>query len=83
HLAAQYRITKTCTQYQDLLKFQVDAVMIHAATAAHPEIAAFFLRHGIATFVDKPLANSAADCEQLYALAEQYQQPLYVGFNRR
>lgn len=83
HLAAQYRITETCTQYQDLLKFQVDAVMIHAATAAHPEIAAFFLRHGIATFVDKPLANSAADCEQLYALAEQYQQPLYVGFNRR
>ncbi len=82
-LANQYRIQRTCTRYQDLLHFQVDAVMIHAATAAHPDIAAFFLRHGVATFVDKPLADNAAACETLYDLAEQYQKPLYVGFNRR
>ncbi|WP_417869668.1 Gfo/Idh/MocA family protein [Vibrio furnissii] len=82
-LASQYRIDATCSDYRDLLGFQPDAVMIHAATAVHPEIARFFLSRGIPTFVDKPLADSAAACEQLYELAEQHRQPLYVGFNRR
>ncbi|EKO3412164.1 Gfo/Idh/MocA family oxidoreductase [Vibrio fluvialis] len=82
-LASQYRIADTCSDYRDVLNFQPDAVMIHAATAVHPEIASFFLSHGIPTFVDKPLADSAAACEQLYEVAEKHQQPLYVGFNRR
>lgn len=82
-LSQQYRITQSCTDYKDVLKFKVDAVMIHAATAIHPEIAAFFLTQGIPTFVDKPLADSASSCERLYELAEKHQQPLYVGFNRR
>ncbi|ENB2052607.1 Gfo/Idh/MocA family oxidoreductase [Vibrio fluvialis] len=82
-LASQYRIADTCTDYRDVLNFQPDAVMIHAATAVHPEIASLFLSHGIPTFVDKPLADSAAACEQLYEVAEKHQQPLYVGFNRR
>ncbi|EKO3983537.1 Gfo/Idh/MocA family oxidoreductase [Vibrio fluvialis] len=82
-LASQYRIADTCSDYRDVLNFNPDAVMIHAATAVHPEIASFFLSHGIPTFVDKPLADSAAACEQLYEVAEKHQQPLYVGFNRR
>ena len=55
----------------------VDAVMIHAATHVHPQIAAFFLEQGIPTFVDKPLADSAAEVEKLYDLAERVKQPLY------
>nr|WP_226972784.1 gfo/Idh/MocA family oxidoreductase [Vibrio sp. S234-5] len=43
----------------------------------------FFLQHGIATFVDKPLADNAKEVEALYELAIRQQQPLYVGFNRR
>lgn len=82
-LASQYRIADTCSDYRDVLNFNPDAVMIHAATAVHPEIASFFLSHGIPTFVDKPLADSTAACEQLYEVAEKHQQPLYVGFNRR
>lgn len=42
-----------------------------------------FLRQGIPTFVDKPLADSAQACETLYDLAQKHNQPLYVGFNRR
>lgn len=57
--------------------------MIHAATSIHPEIARYFLEHGIATFVDKPLADSYQECEALYQLAEKKQVPLYIGFNRR
>lgn len=83
HLVSKYRIKEYCTDYKSLIALNVDAVMVHAATAIHPDIADFFLKQGIPTFVDKPLANSAADCEKLYDTAEQYGQPLYVGFNRR
>lgn len=82
-LAKQYRISETCQDYQQLLHFGVDAVMIHAATSVHPQIAAFFLQNGIPTFVDKPLADNADDVEKLYDIAEKEKQPLYVGFNRR
>lgn len=82
-LTQQYRITEFCHDYKQLLQFDIDAVMIHTATSIHPEIARFFLDQGIPTFVDKPLADSAAVCEQLYEVAEKHSQPLYVGFNRR
>ncbi|EJL6274210.1 Gfo/Idh/MocA family oxidoreductase [Vibrio cholerae] len=82
-LAARYRVSATCTDYRDVLQYGVDAVMIHAATDVHSTLAAFFLRLGIPTFVDKLLAASAQECENLYELAEKHHQPLYVGFNRR
>lgn len=82
-LSQQYRISEYCTDYKQLLEKGVDAVMIHAATSIHVEIAQFFLSHGIATFVDKPLADSADDVDKLYELAAAKQVPLYVGFNRR
>ncbi|WP_336932074.1 Gfo/Idh/MocA family protein [Vibrio cholerae] len=82
-LATRYRVSVTCTDYRDVLQYGVDAVMIHAATDVHSTLAAFFLAQGIPTFVDKPLAASAQECENLYELAEKHRQPLYVGFNRR
>ncbi|EGR0541009.1 Gfo/Idh/MocA family oxidoreductase [Vibrio cholerae] len=82
-LAMRYRVSATCTDYRDVLQYGVDAVMIHAATDVHSTLAAFFLRLGVPTFVDKPLAASAQECENLYELAEKHHQPLYVGFNRR
>ncbi len=82
-VAKQYRISEVCRDYKELLNFNVDAVMVHAATSVHPDIASFFLSHGIPTFVDKPLADSAFACEALYDVAEKHNQPLYVGFNRR
>ncbi|MGR6859458.1 Gfo/Idh/MocA family protein [Aliivibrio salmonicida] len=82
-LASKYRVGEICRDYQQLLTMGVDAVMIHAATSVHFEIASFFLKNGIPTFVDKPLADSAEEVEQLYAIAAQHNQPLYVGFNRR
>lgn len=41
-LAQQYRIAETCQDYQQLVGMGVDAVMIHAATSVHPQIASFF-----------------------------------------
>ena len=82
-LASKYRVDQICEDYQQLLTMGVDAVMIHAATKVHVDIASFFLKNGVPTFVDKPLADSAEDVEKLYAMAGKYNQPLYVGFNRR
>lgn len=82
-LAQKYRVDQYCEDYQELLALGVDAVMIHAATRVHFEIASFFLKNGVPTFVDKPLADSAEEVEQLYAIAAKHNQPLYVGFNRR
>ncbi|WP_367989251.1 Gfo/Idh/MocA family protein [Vibrio sp. NTOU-M3] len=82
-LSRQYRCEQICQDYKQLLTMNVDAVMIHAATSIHFELASFFLRNGIPTFVDKPLADSAEQVETLYQLAQQHHQPLYVGFNRR
>lgn len=83
NLSLQYRINSCFQDYRQLNKSNVDAVMIHSSTQSHPEIARYFLQQGIATFVDKPLANNAADCEKLYELAAQNNVPLYLGFNRR
>lgn len=82
-LSTRHRVEKSCVDYRQLLALGVDAVMIHAATSAHAEIASFFLKHRVATFVDKPLADNAADVERLYELSIQHHCPLYVGFNRR
>lgn len=80
-LAAQYRIDDIYTDYQQLP--ELDAVMIHSATASHLELAAYFLARRVAVFVDKPLCDNYADCERLYALAARFNVPLFVGFNRR
>lgn len=82
-LSKQYRVNAVYQDYRDLTKANVDAVMIHSSTVSHPQIAAYFLQQGIPTFVDKPLADNAHDCEKLYELAEIKNVPLYMGFNRR
>lgn len=82
-LARQYRIAECFTELGDLLASRPDAVMIHAATAVHLELAVQCLRAGIPTFVDKPLCDTFARVEELANLAMAQDCPLFVGFNRR
>ncbi|KDM91470.1 Gfo/Idh/MocA family protein [Photobacterium galatheae] len=82
-LAQTHRIPDAVTDYRELAGLGVDGVMIHSATSSHFEIAQFFLNHGIAVFVDKPLSDTYAACESLHNLAEAKQLPLFMGFNRR
>jgi virulence factor len=82
-LARQYRIAECFTELGDLLASRPDAVMIHAATAVHLELATQCLRAGIPTFVDKPLCDTLAGVEELANLALAQDYPLFVGFNRR
>lgn len=82
-LARQYRISECFTEVDTLLGSRPDAVMIHAATSVHFELAKTCLQAGIPTFVDKPLCDSAAEVEVLANLAMAQDCPLFVGFNRR
>ncbi|WP_323994671.1 Gfo/Idh/MocA family protein [Aeromonas hydrophila] len=82
-LARQYRIAECFTELGDLRASRPDAVMIHAATAVHLELAAQCLCAGIPTFVDKPLCDTLAGVEELANLALAQNRPLFVGFNRR
>jgi len=82
-LQEQYRIEEGYQTIDELVLADPDAVMIHSATASHFQIAKQCLEAGIATFVDKPLSYSPAECEELISLARDKNLPFYIGFNRR
>lgn len=59
------------------------AAFVHAATQAHPAIAAELIGAGIPTFVDKPLALSAEESRTVVEAARAAGVSLAVCFNRR
>ncbi|GAA0813453.1 Gfo/Idh/MocA family oxidoreductase [Colwellia asteriadis] len=82
-LQDKYRINEAYQTLAELIASKPDAIMIHSATESHFAIAKQSLSAGIATFVDKPLSLSFAECQVLIELAKANNAPLYVGFNRR
>lgn len=83
-LGAAFRIPHRHASVADALAATTfDAAFVHAATDAHPPLVETLLDRGIATFVDKPLADDLAQAERLVALAERRKTLLTVGFNRR
>jgi predicted dehydrogenase len=68
--------------YRPLLEL-VDAVTIAVPTALHAEVAGEFLRRGIATLVEKPMAGTAADSEKLVHEARRSGAVLQVGHIER
>lgn len=61
----------------------LDAAFVHAATVAHPGMALELIAAGVPTFVDKPLALSAADAQRVVHAARKAGVSLAVCFNRR
>jgi virulence factor len=82
-LARQYRVRETHADLEAAIQSGLDAAMVHSATESHAAIVRRLLEAEIPVFVDKPLTYSLAETEDLLALAEQRQQILYLGFNRR
>ncbi|MGO2568922.1 MAG: Gfo/Idh/MocA family protein [Serratia proteamaculans] len=76
-----YRMT--CFSRLDSLAQQCDAVFVHSSTASHFQVIEELLRLGVHVYVDKPLAETVEQGEQLIALAEKQGKTLMVGFNRR
>ncbi|WP_165226376.1 Gfo/Idh/MocA family protein [Aquisphaera insulae] len=74
--------TRALDDYRDLLD-QVDAVSVAVPTTLHREVAGAFLERGIPTLVEKPLAGSLAEAEELVALARSTGTVLQVGHIER
>ncbi len=70
------------TDYRDLLD-QVDAVSVAVPTFAHREVAGAFLERGIPTLVEKPLATTLFEAEEIVALADANSTLLQVGHIER
>jgi len=82
-LGAAWRVERLHAQLDTALAEGLDGALVHAATAAHPDIVRRLLDAGVPTMVDKPLADNAAESEALVDLAETREVSLMVGFNRR
>jgi virulence factor len=72
-----------CFSRLDSLAQQCDAVFVHSSTASHFQVVSELLERGVHVYVDKPLAETLEQSEQLLALAEKQGKALMVGFNRR
>ncbi len=66
-----------------LLADKVDAVTIAASTPAHYELVKFFLTNKIHVLVEKPIASTSDEAEELCALAERMGVKLQVGHVER
>ncbi|MGC2108082.1 MAG: Gfo/Idh/MocA family oxidoreductase [Candidatus Korobacteraceae bacterium] len=56
-----------------------DAVMVATPVSSHYPVAMYALQRGKGVFVEKPLAASSQECEELIDLAEQKNATLMVG----
>lgn len=76
-----YRIP--CFSSLSELTHHCDAVFVHSSTASHFQVVSELLKLGVHVYVDKPLAETLEQSEQLIELAHQQRKMLMVGFNRR
>jgi predicted dehydrogenase len=80
-LAETYN-TSGLTDYRDLLG-EVDVVSIAVPTALHYQIAREFLAAGVHVLIEKPLAPTLAEAEELFEVAAQHGVMLHVGHVER
>ncbi|MCC6283253.1 MAG: bi-domain-containing oxidoreductase [Saprospiraceae bacterium] len=83
-LAKKYKVACSTTQYQDILNdAEVDAVIITTRHHAHAAQVMEALQAGKHVFVEKPLAITAQEIEEIISVYEKAGKTLTVGFNRR
>jgi virulence factor len=82
-LGAAWRVQQLHADLDTALAQGLDGALVHAATGAHPDILRRLLEAGVATLVDKPIADNLVDSEALVDLAETRGVSVMVGFNRR
>lgn len=74
--------TTWVADYRDLIE-QLDAVVVAVPTQAHHAVAGEFLRHGVDVLVEKPIAATLRQAEELVELATAKGALLQVGHVER
>lgn len=80
-ICAEYRIGSFGSLSE--LAESCDAVFVHSSTETHYEVVSTLLKQGKDVYVDKPLAATLQQAEQLAELSARLGRKLMVGFNRR
>lgn len=80
-LASHYKVP-FISDYMDLIG-KVDAVNICTPTESHFDIAKFFLRNKIHTFIEKPITTKVNQANKLIAIAAKNKLKLQVGHIER
>jgi len=79
-IRAQYPDVRTTTDFCELLQDpSIDAVVVVTPVSTHARLAGEALRAGKHVLVEKPLAASSAECEELIRLAAERGLVLMVG----
>lgn len=71
HLKGLYPGVETTTSYEAMIaRPDVDAIVVATSVGLHHRLGLASLRAGKHTFIEKPMAASSAECEELISLAE-------------
>lgn len=80
----ELQVPYTYTDYREVLKNKdIDAVIVVTPTGTHKEIVIAAAKAGKHVFCEKPMAITAAECDEMIATCKQYHVKLQVGFMRR
>jgi len=80
HLASRFPGIEPYTTYDDMLReADLDAVAVATPVSLHYEMARKSLEAGKHTFIEKPMAASSRECEELNTLAEERGLTIMVG----
>ncbi len=80
HMRKLYPQVKTTTRVDDVINDpSIDAVAIATPVRFHYDLARKVLAAGKHTFIEKPMAASVKECEDLIELAEKHKRILMVG----
>ncbi|HEC04078.1 MAG TPA: Gfo/Idh/MocA family oxidoreductase [Phycisphaerales bacterium] len=80
HMKGLYPAVETTSDFDDLVKDrEIDAIAVATPVRFHYEMARKSLLAGKHTFIEKPMARSSKECEELIALAEERGLVLMVG----
>jgi len=80
HMRKLYPAVKTTPDFDDLVKNDdIDAIAIATPVRLHFEIARKSLQAGKHTFIEKPMACSTHECEELVDLAQKQNLTLMIG----
>ena len=80
HMKKLYPSVATTTKFEDLVNDkELDAIVVATPVHLHHQLAKNSLLSGKHTFVEKPMATSSTDCEEMVALAAKRNLTLMVG----
>jgi len=82
--AKRHKVAKWYSNADDLINdSEVNAVYVATPPDAHAELTIKALRAGKPVYVEKPMALTYAQCQQMIQASEEYQTPLFVAYYRR